>query len=110
MKKMELCSGGCQVDSVQTALHYLFAFHEHPRAKMDKNNQTKAFFPLPLVEKRKKEKSLRAIKWFPTMQRPARMDAGRPALHNQKERRVFFPPASLSLVHRCLCLTCQVVC
>lgn len=42
MKKMELRSGRCQIDSVQTRLRYLFAFHKHPRAKMDKTNQTKA--------------------------------------------------------------------
>lgn len=53
MKKMELRSGRCQIDSVQTRLRYLFAFHKHPRAKMDKTNQTKAsFFFLALAKKK----------------------------------------------------------
>lgn len=62
MKTMELRSGRCQIDSVETRLHYLHAIYKHPRAKMDKTNQTKAFFfYLPLAKKRRNPESHKVV-------------------------------------------------
>lgn len=104
MKTMELRSGRCQIDSVETRLHYLHAFYKHPRAEMDKTNQTKAFFFISHWQK--KEGILRAIKWFPTMQHTVWMHVVRPALHNQKERVFFFLSfwSTLPLSHLSGCL------